>query len=520
MANTTISQLTRSNSLNANTFNDIFLVIDLGSNTSLSLSQNTLARGLYANNTLRANANVVLTNASVLVFNDGTTMSTASVGGGGVNLDTLANTNKLTVDTTLTKFLVMNMIAGNNMLITANNLAKELGNNNTLYANGGIIISKALTGIQFFDETYQITAWTQATFDYFDGLIFGHTTRLNSHDSSLSSQASLASGNNTYLKLRADVANTNSAVIRGTDLSQNVQIAYANTTLVIFQGVNDGQNTNITVVQGTDTTQNTNITVIQNTDLSQNVQIAFANSKMIINDGINTTQNTNITVVQGTDLSQNVQITYGNTRSLIIENTDLSQNVQITFANARMTIIEGTDTSQNSRMTIIEGTDVGQNTRISLLEITNAVQNTSAIQNNNTFIFGTTTLNYKQLVATGNIAVTGNLILSNSSITSNVADIGGTVSTVTIDFNKDSIIRVNTATALTVTLANPTAGKTIQLLIVNTSGTACTITHGCTALNSSMGATTFSQAATRTSLSTYICTNANVANVFVATVFS
>jgi hypothetical protein len=151
----------------------------------------------------------------------------------------------------------------------------------------------------------------------------------------------------------------------------------------------------------------------------------------------------------------------------------------------------------------------------------------NTIVNNNTFIVGTTTLNYKNLVLAGNVRITGNLVIANSAETKNVRDIGGTVSSVTINFLTDAIVRINTTTALTVTITNPTVGKQIDLIIVNINASgACTITHGCTALNSSTGNTTYSLLYNRSSLNRYICTtpddsaNNISANVFVFTSFN
>ena len=66
MPNIKISELPRSNGVNANTHSTIFYAVDLQSQTSIAITANTLANTLFSNNILYANANILLFEKRVL----------------------------------------------------------------------------------------------------------------------------------------------------------------------------------------------------------------------------------------------------------------------------------------------------------------------------------------------------------------------------------------------------------------------------------------------------------------------
>jgi len=70
-----------------------------------------------------------------------------------------------------------------------------------------------------------------------------------------------------------------------------------------------------------------------------------------------------------------------------------------------------------------------------------------------------------------------------------------------------------------VTPASFVAGKTIDVWLTNISsgaGANHTITHGVSALNSTVGATTFTLTGTQSALLKYMCADGTLANTFVA----
>jgi hypothetical protein len=87
---------------------------------------------------------------------------------------------------------------------------------------------------------------------------------------------------------------------------------------------------------------------------------------------------------------------------------------------------------------------------------------------------------------------------------------------ITIDMANNSLVRAQTATGLTVTLSNLTAGKEVVAWITNTAGFSQTFTHGVSATNSTVNATTYSIPSTSTILARYMSIDGTTQNTFVA----
>ena len=92
----------------------------------------------------------------------------------------------------------------------------------------------------------------------------------------------------------------------------------------------------------------------------------------------------------------------------------------------------------------------------------------------------------------------------------------GNQTTITIDFSSDVIIKANLASDLTFALTNFVYGKVVEVWLTNTSGSNRTVTHGCSALNSSVNSTTFTIPATSSAYLKYFSIDGNLANTFVA----
>jgi hypothetical protein len=85
----------------------------------------------------------------------------------------------------------------------------------------------------------------------------------------------------------------------------------------------------------------------------------------------------------------------------------------------------------------------------------------------------------------------------------------------TIDFSTTSLIKATLAADCTVSLSNYVAGKVVEVWLTNTGGTTRTITHGCTATNSSENATTFTMPGTSSAYLRYFSIDGDNANTFV-----
>jgi hypothetical protein len=92
----------------------------------------------------------------------------------------------------------------------------------------------------------------------------------------------------------------------------------------------------------------------------------------------------------------------------------------------------------------------------------------------------------------------------------------GNQTAITIDFLSDVIIKANLAADLTFTLTNFVYGKVVEVWLTNTSGSTRTITHGCSATNSSENSSTFTMASTSSAYLKYFSIDGDLANTFVA----
>ena len=92
----------------------------------------------------------------------------------------------------------------------------------------------------------------------------------------------------------------------------------------------------------------------------------------------------------------------------------------------------------------------------------------------------------------------------------------GSQTAITIDFANNSVVRAQTAAGITVTMSNLLAGKEVVVWITNTAGTNQTFTHGLSALNSTLNATTYSIPGTATILVRYMCIDGTLQNTFVS----
>jgi hypothetical protein len=92
----------------------------------------------------------------------------------------------------------------------------------------------------------------------------------------------------------------------------------------------------------------------------------------------------------------------------------------------------------------------------------------------------------------------------------------GTQTAFTIDFSTTSLIKADVAADCTISLSNYVYGKVVEVWLTNTSGSNRTITHGCTATNSSVNSTTFTIPATSSAYLRYFSIDGDNANTFVA----
>lgn len=86
----------------------------------------------------------------------------------------------------------------------------------------------------------------------------------------------------------------------------------------------------------------------------------------------------------------------------------------------------------------------------------------------------------------------------------------------TIDFSTTSLIKATLTADLTISLSNYVYGKVVEVWLTNTGGLTRTVTHGCTATNSSENSATFTMPGTSSAYLRYFSIDGDNANTFVA----
>lgn len=94
----------------------------------------------------------------------------------------------------------------------------------------------------------------------------------------------------------------------------------------------------------------------------------------------------------------------------------------------------------------------------------------------------------------------------------------GAQTAITIDFNNDAIIKADLTADLTLSMTNFVAGKIVEVWLTNTGGANRTVTHGCSATNSSDNATTFTILGTSSAYLRYFSIDGALANTYVSSV--
>ena len=87
---------------------------------------------------------------------------------------------------------------------------------------------------------------------------------------------------------------------------------------------------------------------------------------------------------------------------------------------------------------------------------------------------------------------------------------------ITVDFDTDSMVKATHIADLTVTLTNFQSGKIVEVWLVNTGGQNRTVTHGCTALNSTNKSTTVTSVSGSSLCLRYFSIGTDSANTFVS----
>ena len=137
----------------------------------------------------------------------------------------------------------------------------------------------------------------------------------------------------------------------------------------------------------------------------------------------------------------------------------------------------------------------------------------------NTYIKSHYIANTSGVTTAGDFTVGGDFRVSGQRIYATRKYIGAQTA-ITINFTNDSMIVAPLVADLTITPTVFGGGMEVKVWLTNTSGYQRTITHGISALNSSVNSTTFNIAATSSALLIYYSTGTDIGNTFVAITYA
>ena len=196
-------------------------------------------------------------------------------------------------------------------------------------------------------------------------------------------------------------------------------------------------------------------------------------------------------------------------------------NAAFLYANTQVGFINGVDVAQNtySQASFLQANTANSyayaaNTWLQANDATTLTSAKSYTDTANTYIQTNYVANTSAITTAGSLTVTGALYAANTIRTPTVYS--GPQTAITIPFNNSGLVKCNTAAGVVVTLSNFIPGKFVDLIIVNTAGTTQSVTHGISAINSTVNATSFNMAGTSTAYLRYFSIASDVANTFVS----
>jgi hypothetical protein len=571
MPSVKISELPVLTQLSANNANTVFVVVDKTTNTTSQFSTTVLAQGLYANNILNvgtANTGLLLPNSvaqfisNTAIFSQVNFQNINSKGSGDIVItaDNGDNSNN---------YLDLG-VQGSNM--DADSSFDLPNNDGYLYMHGRdaqkqgnlwIGTATSNTDLIFFTGDHK-QANEVARIE--DGVGLSLKMPIKFVDGTTQNTAASAAAVTL-------AAQANTIITQGVDVTQNTRLnsietvnVDQNTSISIIQGVNTTQNTNITTANNhawaafakannalanTTGTFNGDLTITGNTfaqamntanfqvigtanvsgtlnvvgAVAMNSTLVLANSTFSATEaafritaaGSSQTPTQAGTLIQLTN-KPNVPA------RMLIDSFGTSNTAYSIIAGrtARGTVDAPTATQNNDILLRIAGNSYGTtgyapfgDARIDFV----ATENHSDTNRGSRIRFWNTpngsnvvneiaSFNADSVYFTGTVAPEKGFIYSPTVLV-------GNQTAFTIDFSTTSLIKATLAADCTISLSNYVFGKVVEVWLTNTGGPGRTITHGCTATNSTVNSTTFTIAGTASAYLRYFSIDGDNANTFV-----
>jgi hypothetical protein len=580
MSTVKISQLPNiPGGLNANTSNSLFLGVDIPTGITGKFTATQLADRLYANNILNVGDNPIVLPDVVAQFagdseaylqvnllnsvanGSADYVATADVGTDTTHYIDLGINNSNYGTSALDGYLVVagdgTGDPGGNLMLGSITSGKQIE-----FIIGGFeqanVVARMIddTGFRlvkkpiiFADGTSQNTAAASASFSQeafaTANVAAANTVAINTLATAAYGRANTASGNTVALQAQMSTTNTNIASV---NTFAQAAFSKANNALANTSGTFAGDLTvtgNVTVLGTTSSTgpiTTGNLIVSGTSTLTGNVSM-IANTYMTGAVTVNSTMvlaNSNFSATEAafritaagssqipTQSGTMMQITgKANTPTRILVDSFGTSNAAysiIAGRSARGTVNAPTPTQNNDILLRIAGNSYGTTgyapfgaARIDFVATENQTDTARGSRilfyntpNGSNVVNQIASFNADSVYFTGTVAPQKGFIYTPTMLQ-------GAQTAFTIDFSTTSLIKAELVADLTITLSNYVYGKVVEVWLTNTSGNQRTVTHGCTALNSTINSTTFNMSATSSAYLRYFSIDGDQANTFVS----
>jgi hypothetical protein len=543
MPSVKISELPILNQLSANNANTVFVAVDKTTNTTSQFSTTTLAGGLFANNVLNVGTSATTIYADAIAQFVSNTAPSSRVFFQNINPKGTGQIVIATDDGDEANGFINMGIRGSNMdydaefdLPNRDGFICMHGKDGEVYGNLWIGTHNSNNDIVFYTGSHTIAAEAVRVED------------------------------NGNLKLSIPLQFSDSTT-QNTAASPAAVTLAAQANTIITQGVDATQNTRLNSIETINTNQNTSISIIEGVNLAQNTNITTANNHAwaAFTKANNALANTSGTFAGDLTITGNV-LTTG---TISLNNSSFATDtafVKITSSDGFVTQAPSNTnymlhvTGKANSVTRVVLDSFGANTYplvagrmgrgsaaapvavanndVIFRVVGNGWTGTQFPSSSPTKIDFVAAENFSDTnrgtrIEFWNTPVGSNTLQEIASFNADSAEFLGTVNptkgfiftprlpvgnqtAITIDFSSDVVIKANLAADLTFTLTNFVAGKVVEVWLINTSGSTRTITHGCSATNSSENSTTFTMASTSSAYLKYFSIDGDLANTFVA----
>lgn len=536
MATVKISDLPEITHLNLDTTQTIIPVVDISTDETAQITVRTLAEGLFHSDSLKVGENEILLANTIAQFSG--------------NSETFLQTNLQNLNANGSADYVVTADIGTN----ANNFI-DVGLNNSNYddpdyssmkpldgylytygslddsADGNLVIGTASAGANvLFIAGGTTTQNVIAKITKF-GITLNNASRLEFTDGSIQTVAAAPAN---YTQSAFDTANTSIALQAGINATQNSQIS-------ILQSVNLAQNTNITAVNNFAAAAFTKANnALANTSGTFAGDLTVTGNTIFLNniDIVNSNFNPNTALVQITGSNNGVTVAPSNTNYMLHvtgKANSVTRVVLDSFGANTYALLSG----RMGRGSAAAPAAVANND-VMMRIVGNGYTGTNFPASSPTKIDFVASENFSNTnrgtrIEFWNTAIGSNTIQKIASFNANAAEFTGSIipekgfvytpriltgpqTTLTVDFSTDAIVKASLDNNLTVSFSNYTYGKIVEVWLTNTSGSNRTVTHGCSATNSSDNSTTFTIPATSSAYLRYFSLDGDLANTFVTSV--